>query len=63
MSDISQLWSEPWHALLHRLAAGAAAEGKPENPRAPSLNASAFEERTWLVRARKLEATKPRVHF
>jgi hypothetical protein len=59
MSDILELWSEPWHALQRSLASRVASD--PQNDgmhaHAPGPLVAAPVGGTWLVRARRLAAS------
>jgi hypothetical protein len=67
MSNISELWSTPWHDLQRRLASSLASvvsypdEARTGSPRhlAPSRPMAAGA--TWLVRARLLAAAAGRL--
>jgi hypothetical protein len=66
MSDILELWSEPWHALQRTLASSAAGDSKSLGPLVPALapytHGPAPAGATWLVRALKLTASSTIFH-
>ena len=52
MSDILELWSEPWHALQRSLAAHAAYDPVGIHPLGSAPRSLSAVDATWLKRAR-----------
>jgi hypothetical protein len=65
MGDVNEMWSSPWRTLQKNLASGIAIAGMESGTsqwiRGPQCSSRVVASSSWLMRARGLNATAPRI--